>query len=196
MLARRQTNRRGKLFCDKERSSVLFSRSIRRAKGRCRSRLMLYAPAAAACCPSLKPCCKKQFWRIAREAKTSSSWNATSQIQQCRLTRGPVHPEVICLMPFAFLSFYYSIKCNPATFILSGQWEKATHSMLWMQHELLISVVKSNVALLKEFGFVLFSGCVLWLPPQPTIATGLAVVVFSQAQVRDSLLHPKLVIPR
>lgn len=97
----------------------------------------LSAPAAAVCRPLLKPCCKKQFWCIAHEAKATSFWNAAYRNSAVLSYQGrcPVHAEVIGLMSFAFLSFCCSVKCNPATFILSGQSGKATHSMLWTQHE-------------------------------------------------------------
>lgn len=57
-----------------------------------------------------------------------------------------------------------------------------------MQRELGVPAEKKNGAPLKDFGFVQ-DVHLDWLPPQPPSATGIAVGVFLQARVGDSLLH-------
>lgn len=150
---------RGEESCSvAEWSSRLLPHCIRRARGHCRSQLMLSAPAAAVCCPSLQPCCKKQFQCIAHKAETSLECHLLSSAVPSYQRHWPVQPEVTCLMPFAFQASIFPLNVNlPLSSCCLGSREephtrcyKCYLDQLWNQEWL----CWRNVGL--------FSGCVLW----------------------------------
>lgn len=101
-----------------------------------------------------------------------------------------VHPEVICLLSIAFLSLDCFKRYNPAIFCLSGQLGQTT--VLSLQNKaatyLSYAIKHDSVARICNCSVRMCTS----VPSTTSHYHWIANVVFLRAQIRDSLLYPKL----